>query len=63
MPVGRDADELLENVWDFNFDPNTNIVEVHMSQRRSKIEKGFEPELSRRLGARGISIVRSTGFD
>jgi two-component system, OmpR family, response regulator len=36
---------LLENVWDFHFDPKTNIVETHISRLRSKIDKGFESEL------------------
>ena len=45
---------LLENVWDFHFDPKTNIVETHMSRLRSKIDKGFEPEL--------IETVRGAGY-
>ena len=32
---------LLEKVWDFHFDPKTNIVETHISRLRSKIDKGF----------------------
>lgn len=35
---------LLEAVWDFNFDPKTNIVETHVSRLRSKINKGFNSE-------------------
>ena len=32
---------LLENVWEFHFDPNTNIVETHISRLRSKIDRGL----------------------
>lgn len=32
---------LLENVWDYHFDPQTNVIDVHVSRLRSKIEKGF----------------------
>jgi two-component system OmpR family response regulator len=45
---------LLENVWDFHFDPRTNVVETHLSRLRSKIDKGFTPEL--------IQTVRGAGY-
>ena len=45
---------LLEHVWDFHFDPHTNVVETHISRLRSKIDKGFEPEL--------IHTVRGIGY-
>jgi two-component system, OmpR family, response regulator len=45
---------LLENVWEFHFDPRTNIVETHVSRLRSKIDKGFTPEL--------IETVRGSGY-
>ena len=45
---------LLENVWDFHFDPRTNIVETHISRLRGKIDKGFAPEL--------IHTVRGAGY-
>ncbi|MCU0832140.1 MAG: response regulator transcription factor, partial [Rhizobiaceae bacterium] len=32
---------LLEGVWDLHFDPQTNIIDVHISRLRGKIEKGF----------------------
>jgi len=38
---------LLENVWDLEFDPGTNIVESHMSRLRSKIDRGFHSEMIR----------------
>jgi two-component system OmpR family response regulator len=34
---------LLENVWDYHFDPQTNVIDVHISRLRSKIDKGFTP--------------------
>ena len=45
---------LLENVWDFHFDPRTNIVESHLSRLRNKVEKGFAREL--------IHTVRGAGY-
>lgn len=43
---------LLENVWDFHFDPQTSVVETHISRLRTKIDKGFETELL--LTIRGV---------
>jgi len=45
---------LLENVWDFHFDPRTNIVETHISRLRGKVDKGFRDEL--------IHTVRGAGY-
>lgn len=45
---------LLENVWEFHFDPKTNIVETHVSRLRSKVDRGFEHEL--------IETVRGSGY-
>jgi len=43
---------LLENVWDYHFDPQTNVIDVHVSRLRSKIDKGFgEPLLHTVRGA------------
>ena len=36
---------LLENVWDFHFDPQTSVVETHISRLRAKIDKGFGTEM------------------
>ena len=36
---------LLENVWDYHFDPQTNVIDVHISRLRSKIDKGQERPL------------------
>ena len=45
---------LLQAVWDFNFDPKTNVVETHISRLRSKIDKPFGTEL--------IHTVRGVGY-
>jgi two-component system OmpR family response regulator len=45
---------LLEGVWNFHFDPKTNVVETHISRLRSKINKGCEVEL--------IHTVRGSGY-
>ena len=45
---------LLENVWDFHFDPKTNIVETHVSRLRSKVDRGQGREL--------IHTVRGAGY-
>ena len=45
---------LLEQVWEFHFDPKTNIVETHISRLRAKIDKSFDPEL--------IETVRGSGY-
>jgi len=45
---------LLESVWDFHFDPRTNIVETHISRLRSKIHRADSPEL--------IHTVRGAGY-
>src|SRR5690606_8412544 len=36
---------LLENVWEYHFDPQTNVIDVHISRLRSKIDKGFDKPL------------------
>src|ERR1700680_2020715 len=36
---------LLESVWDFHFDPQTNVVDVHISRLRMKVDRGFEHPL------------------
>jgi two-component system OmpR family response regulator len=45
---------LLESVWDFHFDPKTNIVETHMSRLRGKVDRGHSHEL--------IHTVRGAGY-
>ena len=45
---------LLENVWDYHFDPQTNVIDVHISKLRQKIDAGFPTPLLR--------TVRSAGY-
>ncbi|MCX7062531.1 MAG: response regulator transcription factor [Gammaproteobacteria bacterium] len=45
---------LLERVWDFDFDPKTNIVETHLSRLRAKLNDGFEDD--------PIETVRGAGY-
>jgi two-component system, OmpR family, response regulator len=45
---------LLENVWDYHFDPQTNVIDVHVSRLRSKIDKGFSEPL--------LQTVRGAGY-
>jgi two-component system OmpR family response regulator len=47
---------LLEGVWNFHFDPKTNIVETHMSRLRSKVDKGRGPALIHTIRGSGYSI-------
>jgi two-component system OmpR family response regulator len=45
---------LLESVWDIHFDPQTNVVETHISRLRAKVDKPFDREL--------ITTVRGAGY-
>ena len=45
---------LLENVWDYHFDPQTNIIDQHVSRLRQKIERGFDAPL--------IHTIRGSGY-
>lgn len=45
---------LLENVWDYHFDPQTNVIDVHVSRLRGKIEKGFEKPI--------LHTIRGAGY-
>ena len=45
---------LLESVWEYHFDPQTNVIDVHISRLRAKIDKGFEPPL--------LQTVRGAGY-
>ena len=49
---------LLEKVWDFHFDPKTNIVETHISRLRGKIDKGFDKPLLHTVRGAGY-VIRS----
>lgn len=45
---------LLENVWEYHFDPQTNVIDVHISRLRQKIDKGFDHQL--------LTTVRGAGY-
>ncbi|MBT8078782.1 MAG: response regulator transcription factor [Gammaproteobacteria bacterium] len=45
---------LLEHVWDYHFDPQTNVIDVHISRLRAKIDKGFDTPL--------LETVRGAGY-
>lgn len=47
---------LLENVWDYHFDPQTNVIDVHISRLRSKINKNAEQPLIRTIRGAGYII-------
>jgi two-component system OmpR family response regulator len=50
---------LLENVWDYHFDPQTNVIDVHISRLRSKIDKGFDHALLHTVRGAGYMIRES----
>jgi two-component system, OmpR family, response regulator len=45
---------LLESVWEYHFDPQTNVIDVHISRLRAKIDKGFDSPL--------LHTVRGAGY-
>lgn len=45
---------LLENVWDYHFDPQTNVIDVHISRLRSKVDRDFAQSL--------LHTVRGSGY-
>ncbi len=51
---------LLEHVWDYHFDPQTNVIDVHISRLRSKIDKGFEVPLLHTIRGAGYTIRDSS---
>lgn len=48
---------LLEHVWDYNFDPQTNVIDVHISRLRHKIDKGFDKSLIQTLRGAGYKLA------
>ncbi len=47
---------LLENVWDYHFDPQTNVIDTHISKLRQKIDAGFETPLLRTVRGVGYKL-------
>ena len=52
---------LLEHVWDYHFDPQTNVIDVHISRLRSKIDKGFDKPLLHTVRGAGYMIRHGSG--
>jgi len=48
---------LLENVWDYHFDPQTNVIDVHISKLRQKIDAGFPSPLLRTVRNAGYMLT------
>ena len=46
--------QILEKVWDYNFDPGTNLVDVYVRRIRDKVDQGFEPKL--------LHTIRGSGY-
>ena len=47
---------LLEQVWEYHFDPQTSVVETHISRLRGKIDRGFDAELLHTVRGAGYSL-------
>jgi two-component system OmpR family response regulator len=47
---------LLENVWEYHFDPQTNVIDVHISRLRAKIDKSFGQPLLHTIRGAGYSL-------
>lgn len=52
---------LLEHVWDYHFDPQTNVIDVHVSQLRAKIDKNFDKPLLHTVRGAGYTIRDGVG--
>ena len=52
---------LLENVWDYHFDPQTNVIDVHVSRLRAKIDKSFDRPLLHTVRGAGYMIRDGAG--
>ena len=48
---------LLENVWEYHFDPQTNVIDVHISRLRAKIDKDFDRALLKTIRGAGYVIT------
>lgn len=54
---------LLEHVWDYHFDPQTNVIDVHISRLRGKIDKGHEYPLLQTVRGAGYALRLPDGFE
>jgi two-component system OmpR family response regulator len=48
---------ILEGVWDYHFDPKTNVIDVHISRLRQAIDKGFERQLLHTVRGAGYTLT------
>ncbi len=55
--VGRA--ELLSAIWGYDFDPGTNVVEVHVSRLRARLDRGFPAPMLRTERGRGYRLIAS----
>ena len=54
---------LLEKVWEYHFDPQTNVIDVHISRLRSKIDKDFSPPMIHTERGAGYSLYDPTAYN
>ncbi|MEZ5848378.1 MAG: response regulator transcription factor [Geminicoccaceae bacterium] len=47
---------LLEKIWNYHFDPQTNLIDVHISRLRNKVDKGFDTSLIQTVRGAGYSL-------
>lgn len=50
---------MLEGVWDYHFDPGTNVVDVHMSRLRRKLDDGFDPPMLHTIRGAGYMLGKA----
>jgi len=52
---------LLEKVWEYHFDPQTNVIDVHVSRLRAKIDKGFDRPMLQTVRGAGYRLAADGG--
>ena len=48
---------ILEGVWDYHFDPKTNVIDVHISRLRQAIDRGFDRPLLHTVRGAGYTLT------
>ncbi len=51
---------IMEHVWDYNFDPHTNVVDTRICRLRDKVDKGFETKLIHTIRGAGYAVRKSS---
>jgi DNA-binding response OmpR family regulator len=54
---------ILEKVWDYDFDPGTNLVDVYIKRLREKIDAGFEPKILHTIRGSGYVLKLTSPVD